>query len=64
MQLSPGSVVYPLEESHAGHLMLPCSRFSRHANQQQEVELFAAAEEETKSTPRFSGEERRAAARL
>jgi len=64
IQLSPGSVVYPLEESHAGHLMLPCSRFSRHASQQQEVKVFAAAEEEAKATPRFSGEERREAARL
>ena len=62
INLSPGSVTYPLEESHAGHLMLPCSRFSRHPNQQQEVELFAAAEEE--EAKRFSGEERRAASSL
>eukprot|EP00973_Karenia_brevis_P014846 2028045-Karenia_brevis.AAC.1 len=25
--LSPGTRAYELEESHAGHLMLPCSRF-------------------------------------
>jgi hypothetical protein len=64
ISLSPGSVTYPLEESHAGHLMLPCSRFSRHPNQQQEVQVFAAEEEEEKTTPRFSGEERRATSSL
>ena len=64
IQLSPGSVIYPLEESHAGHLMLPCSRFSRHANQQQEVQVFAAAEEEAKPETRFSCEGRRGAAKL
>ena len=61
LNLSPGSVTYPLEESHAGHLMLPCSRFNRHASQQQEVDLFASAEEETQ---RFSREERQPAASL
>jgi len=45
MQLSPGSVTYGLEESHAGHLMLPCSRFSQRPSQQQEVQHFAAGEE-------------------
>ena len=28
LQLAPGSEVHELEESHAGHLMLPCSRFN------------------------------------
>jgi hypothetical protein len=61
MQMSPGTTVYALEESHAGHLMLPCSRFSARPNQQQEV-LHFAAEAETGSssstTPatRFSSE--------
>jgi hypothetical protein len=45
MQLSPGSVTYDLEESHAGHLMLPCSRFSQRPDQRQEVQHFAAGEE-------------------
>eukprot|EP00973_Karenia_brevis_P044642 6182743-Karenia_brevis.AAC.1 len=27
IMLSPGTRTYELEESHAGHLMLPCSRF-------------------------------------
>ena len=44
MQLSPGSVVYALEESHAGHLMLPCSRFSPHIDSQKTVEVFAAGD--------------------
>ena len=58
LHLSPGSVKYPLEESHAGHLMLPCSRFKQHPEQQQKVQVFAAAEEQktTPTTPRFSGE--------
>ena len=64
INLSPGSVTYPLEESHAGHLMLPCSRFSRHPNQQQEVQVFAAEEEEPKTSPRFSGEGQRATSSL
>ena len=50
MQLSPGSVVYPLEESHAGHLMLPCSRFSAHVDQLNELEVFAAGVEEPKGS--------------
>ena len=29
MQLSPGSELHALEESHAGHLMLPCSQFKK-----------------------------------
>jgi len=45
MQLSPGSVTYDLEESHSGHLMLPCSRFTRRPDQQQEVQHFAAGQE-------------------
>ena len=32
LQLSPGSKEYKLEESHAGHLMLPCDEF-READQ-------------------------------
>ena len=47
LNLTPGSVTYPSEELHAEHLMLQCSRFNRHANQQQEIELFASAETET-----------------
>ena len=58
LHLSPGSVKYPLEESHAGHLMLPCSRFQQHPEKQQKVQVFAAAEEPktTPTTPRFSRE--------
>ena len=29
MRLSPGTVVYPLEPTHSGHLLLPCSEFGR-----------------------------------
>ena len=29
IELSPGSESYDLEESHAGHLMLPCSEFEK-----------------------------------
>ena len=64
IQLSPGSVIYPLEESHAGHLMLPCSRFSRHANQHEEVQIFTTEEDEAKPETRFSCEGRRGAAKL
>ena len=65
IELSPGSVCYPLEESHAGHLMLPCSRFSRYPKQQ-EVQVFTAEEEAktTPTTPRFSGEAGRATSSL
>ena len=45
MQLSPGSKVYQLEESHAGHLMLPCSRFSGNANQREVAKSFASTAE-------------------
>ena len=45
MHMSPGSVVYDLEESHSGHLMLPCSRFRPKPDRQQEVQHFAAGEE-------------------
>ena len=31
ISLSPGSEVYELEESHAGHLMLPCTRYTTKA---------------------------------
>ena len=77
VNLSPGSVVYPLEESHVGHLMLPCSRFGRHANQQ-EVKSFASEEAvglgcvthplsntaAASSGSRFSSEQRRSTANL
>ena len=58
IELSAGSRVYDLEESHAGHLMLPCSRFQRQPQQQDNVQSFAAAEEpkNTPTPPRFSGE--------
>ena len=58
IKLSPGSKQYDLEESHAGHLMLPCSRFQRQPQPQQNVQSFAAAEEpkNTPTPPRFSGE--------
>jgi hypothetical protein len=55
MKLSPGSVVYDLEESHSGHLMLPCSRFAPRPNQQQEVEHFAAGAETGSSSSSFVG---------
>ena len=42
MNLSPGSKTYDLEESHAGHLMLPCSRFCVDANQQEVAKSFAS----------------------
>ena len=29
MRLSPGKVVYPLEPTHSGHLLPPCSEFGR-----------------------------------
>ena len=29
MRLSPGTIVYPLEPTHSGHLLLPCSEFGR-----------------------------------
>jgi len=35
MSLSPGSEVQQLEESHAGHLMLPCTEFSGHKSDPQ-----------------------------
>jgi len=79
INLSPGSKVYALEESHAGHLMLPCSRFGRHANQQ-EVKSFASeaaavdpgvrnaspvsATAAASSGSRFSSEGRRSTANL
>ena len=44
--------------------MLPCSRFSRHANQQEEVQIFATEEDEAKPETRFSREGRRGAAKL
>ena len=28
-RMSPGTVVYPLEPTHSGHLLLPCSEFGR-----------------------------------
>ena len=28
-QLLPGTVVYPLEPTHSGHLLMPCSEFNR-----------------------------------
>ena len=28
-QCSPGIVVYPLEPTHSGHLLMPCSEFNR-----------------------------------
>ena len=63
---SPGSRIFNLEESHAGHLMLPCSLFNRHANQQEEVKIFATGENEATPKPetRFSCEGRRRAAKL
>ena len=63
---SPGSRIFNLEESHAGHLMLPCSLFNRHANQQEEVKIFATGEDEATPKPetRFSCEGRRRAAKL
>ena len=68
IKLSPGSVQYDLEESHAGHLMLPCSRFNRHANEHNETQLFASGETVPETTKveaqRFSREERRPAASL
>ena len=63
IQLSPGSVTCKLEESHAGHLMLPCSRFSRIADQQPSTQTFAATENEDSAT-RFSCEGKREAAKL
>merc|ERR1712023_459649 len=29
IRLSPGSVMYPLKTSQAGHLMLPCAEYGR-----------------------------------
>jgi len=50
LQLSPGSVQYQLEESHAGHLMLPCSEFEG-APKEPTAEMLTAVQE-TKSMPR------------
>ena len=65
---SPGSKQYKLEESHAGHLMLPCSRFSQNANAESSTQTFAATKTEdtkaTESSTRFSCEGKREAAKL
>ena len=45
IHLSPGSEVHELEESSAGHLMLPCSRFGRQqAQKTEESQIFTVGE--------------------
>ena len=50
LQLSPGSAQHQLEESHAGHLMLPCSEFDEQPKEST-AEMLTDAQEPT-STPR------------
>ena len=44
LKLSPGSQIYDTVDSKAGHMMLPCSKFSDASRQQnnQEVQTFRA----------------------
>ena len=45
IHLSPGSEVHDLEESAAGHLMLPCSRFGRqHQQHTEDSQVFTVGE--------------------
>jgi len=50
LQLSPGSVQYQLEESHAGHLMLPCSEFE--GKPKEPTAEMMSVVQETTSMPR------------
>ena len=54
IRLSPGSVIYPLKRSKAGHLMLPCAEFE-HGQPCSEVMTFVVG-------PHF--EQERSSARL
>ena len=59
IRLSPGSEVHSLEESPAGHLMLPCSRFRGQQRQQHQEdsqtfvvgEYFIVKEDKTAKAP-------------
>ena len=45
IHLSPGSEVHDIEESAAGHLMLPCSRFGRqHQQHTEDSQVFTVGE--------------------
>ena len=48
IRLSPGSETHELEESHAGHLMLPCSEFK--SNQQSRTEPMQAMNAQSTKT--------------
>eukprot|EP00973_Karenia_brevis_P018152 2492520-Karenia_brevis.AAC.1 len=48
--LSPGTRTYELEESHTGHLMLPCSRFQGHPKQPTEFLANAIEDHSTAKT--------------
>ena len=69
IHLSPGSEVHELEESSAGHLMLPCSRFGRQqAQKTEESQVFTVGEffiaksepEPQEVSPSYSGTARTA----
>ena len=48
VQLSPGSEVYNMEDSHSGHFLLPCSQFGANArNDHSMSHLLANVEAET-----------------
>jgi hypothetical protein len=50
MRLSPGSVVIQLEKSESGHLLLPCSEFSKVPSHEKHVS-FNVIESEVLSSP-------------
>ena len=69
IHLSPGSAVHELDESSAGHLMLPCSRFGRQqAQKTEESQVFTVGEffiaksepEPQEVSPSYSGTARTA----
>ena len=50
LQLSPGSEKHNLEESHAGHLMLPCTRYDASKSGAQEAMLTSSKTAPTSSS--------------
>ena len=54
MQMAPGTVVYPLEPTHSGHLLLPCSDLDRRPGREF-VTLLAGVHDDSAKTSEQNG---------
>ena len=49
--MSPGTRVHPLEHTHSGHLLLPCSEFARHPDGEVTALISGVPPDTTTTTP-------------